>query len=157
MNMSPDDIQVEDVDLGDLEHSLGFLLRIGQVQIFRAYFRHLGRFDLMPAELSILWVLHLNPDVKQGAVAQSLSIKAAHMTKLIQKLVTGGYVVRTVPEGDRRSVLLSLTDAGYAFVAENADVFINLHKLAPGHLDPDELTDLSRLLRKYIGYEGGAT
>jgi len=155
MNLAPDDLPLENVDIGDLAQSLGFLLRISQVKIFRAYFRHLGKFDLMPAEFSILWVLHLNPGLKQGAIAQSLSIKPAHMTKLIQKLVTGGYVERCVPEGDRRSVLLSLTPVGETFIAENAKVFIDLHQLAPGNLDRDELAELTRLLRKYSGHDGG--
>ena len=150
--MAVDDIlALDEVELGELSQSLGFLLRIAQVQIFRAYFRRLGKHDLMPAEFSILWVLHLNDDARQGAIAQGLSIKPAHMTKLIQKLVTSGHVVRTVREDDRRSVRLTLTEKGHAFVAAHQDDFINLHQHAPGHLNPAELKALVALLRKYTG------
>jgi DNA-binding MarR family transcriptional regulator len=152
MNMAVDDLLgLDEIELGDLSQSLGFLLRIAQVQIFRAYFRRLGKHDLMPAEFSILWVLHLNEGVRQGAIAQGLSIKPAHMTKLIQKLVTTGYVTRNVPEDDRRSVRLALTEAGRTLITSHQDEFLNLHQYAPGHLNQSELAALVALLRKYTG------
>jgi DNA-binding MarR family transcriptional regulator len=148
-----DDLIADDVVLGELEQSLGFLLRISQVNIFDVYFRHFGEHDLIPAEFSILWVLHLNPGVKQGAVADRLSIKPAHMTKLVQKLVSFGFVRRDTPEDDRRSVRLGLTAAGHCFIEENARAFMDLHQVEKGRLSESEMNNLVALLRKYLGFK----
>lgn len=154
MNMQTEEgFPHESVDLGDLAHSVGFLLRIAQVQIFAAYFRRFGKYDIKPAELSVLWLLHRNPGVRQGEIARSLSIKPAHMTKLIQRLALLELVERHVPESDRRVVDLRLSAKGAEFVRAQEEDFIHLHLREKNDLTGAELADLTHLLRRFIGLE----
>ena len=75
------------IDFGDLTRSVGFLLRMAQLQSFDMFFARLAKHGLKPGEFTLLWVVGLNPGLRQGSLARRLRIKPAHMTKLVQRLV----------------------------------------------------------------------
>ncbi|MBY6089626.1 MarR family winged helix-turn-helix transcriptional regulator [Pseudooceanicola sp. 502str34] len=145
---------IEDVDLGDLGQSLGFLLRVAQVRVYDQFYDRFGDEDLRPGEFSMLWVMHRNPGIKQGMLAQALRIKPAHMTKTVRRFEDNGLVERQIPDSDRRSVLLRLTDKGEAFVARNRPNFLGENAYNTHDLSEEEAATLARLLRKYNGFEG---
>lgn len=143
----------ERVALGEITGSLGFLLRMAQLKAFDFFFRTLEDEDLRPGEFTVIWVIHLNPGLRQGTFARHLKIKPAHMTKLIARLVDQGLVHRAVPEDDRRSVRLSLSPEGNAFVERYRDQFLHLHLAERSNLSPEEAQTLIHLLRRYAGIE----
>ncbi len=140
-----------DVALGALSDSLGFLLRLAQVQVFDRFFEDLGQIGLRPGEFSVLWVLHLNPGVRQGLLAQRLRIKRAHMTKMIRDFEARGLVERRTPEHDRRAVELLLTPEGTAFVRDHAEAFFTHDIRRASTLTEAERAQLFTLLQKYVG------
>jgi DNA-binding MarR family transcriptional regulator len=137
------------IDLGPLSSSLGFLVRMGQIEIFGMFYDTLGRLGLKPGEFSVLWVVHLNPGVRQGAVAEKLRIKPAHMTKLVRSFEEGGMLERHIPETDRRGMELRLTSKGEAFVTEYADEFFTYARSETNRLNQKEADQLIRLLQKF--------
>ena len=140
---------IEDVvELGDLTKSVGFMLRMTQVRAYAQFFRAFSGTDVRPGEFTVLWVLALNPGLRQGTLARTLQIKPAHMTKLVQRLAQAGYLLREVPPEDRRSVLLSLTAAGLEHVERHRAQFHDV--LAPAHvgLSEGEYGQLLTLLGK---------
>ena len=139
----------ERIELGEFSSSLGFLLRIAQVKVFNALFETLAQGDVKPGEFTVLWVIGLNPQLRQGSLAERLEIKPAHMTKLVHRLVQAGYVIRHTPDDDRRSVRLCLTDSGKAFVEQHKAEFLDLHKQERGNLSASEARQLCNLLRKF--------
>ncbi|TKT76736.1 MarR family transcriptional regulator [Aquamicrobium sp. LC103] len=141
------------VDLGRLPETLGFLLRIAQIREYEVFFGKFGDIGLKPGEFSVLWVIHLNPGIRQGVVARRLSIKRAHMTKLVRNLHARGVVERTVPDDDRRGLALTLTPAGAKLVKVNASAFFDPAPEATGKLSRSEQAELISLLRKHIGLE----
>lgn len=138
-------------ELGQLTNSLGFLLRLAQVRVFNAFYDRLSRHNLRPGEFTVLWVIGLNPGLKQGSIARRLSIKPAHMTKLIQRMVADGYVERDIPAEDRRAVHLSLTPEGQKFVERYRSEFLEFHREERSDLSEGEHAELMRLLRKFTG------
>jgi DNA-binding MarR family transcriptional regulator len=146
-------VSSDEVDLGELTSSLGFLLRMAQLRVFDAFFENLAQYDLKPGEFTVLWVIGLNPDLRQGTLAECLSIRPAHMTKLVQRLVKAGLVRRRTPEDDRRSVHLALTAQGRDFVASHKKDFLAFHRLERGQLSKAEAAMLCSLLRKFTGIE----
>jgi DNA-binding MarR family transcriptional regulator len=144
----------EAVELGEITGSLGFLLRMAQLRAFEFFFQTLADQNLRPGEFTVLWVIGLNPGMRQGTIARRLNIKPAHMTKLVQRLVNAGWVTRAVPEEDRRSVRLALTRAGEAFVARYRESFLTAHLAERSNLTTDEAERLIALLRRYTGLEG---
>ena len=141
-------VELEDVDLGDLTQSVGFMVRLAQVATYATFFRTLKDKTLKPGEFTVLWVIGLNAGIRQGTVAQTLKIKPAHMTKLVQRLVSAGFVDRKVPASDRRAVQLTLTDAGKAYCKKHHAAFVKVRNAERGALTDQETQDLLRLLEK---------
>lgn len=142
------------IDFGDLTRSVGFLLRMAQLQSFDMFFARLAKHGLKPGEFTLLWVVGLNPGLRQGSLARRLRIKPAHMTKLVQRLVAADLLARTVPDDDRRSVRLSLTGAGTAFVARHRAAFLAFHDAERHPLTDAEHRQLLHLLGKLTGLDG---
>lgn len=142
--------QGERLDWGPLGDSLGFLLRLAQLEAFATYFAAKDAAMPMPGSLSILMMLQANPGIRQGVLARALRIKRAHMTKIVRALEDAGLVQGVVPPDDRRSVELRLTGAGEA-EAEQGWAAIRGHETTPPPtLTEGEAATLRRLLRKYL-------
>lgn len=151
MNQTAATLDEDVIELGEMAGSLGFLLRIAQVQVFDEFYAALSVHGMKPGEFTVLWVIHLNPGLRQGTIARALHIKPAHMTKLVARLADAGYISRIIPTDDRRSVRLMLTSTGKAFVRKNRDDLINFHKAERSRLDDDEFEQFAALLRKFTG------
>ncbi len=146
----------ETLALGQLGASLGFLLRLAQVEAFERFYAELGQLGLKPGEFSVLWLIRHNPGVRQGLVAERLRIKRAHMTKLIRGLELRGFVRRHVPDTDRRSVELTLTDGGCGFVDGASPRFFGYFGAGDTALSAGEMAALVTLLRKFTRLGGAA-
>jgi len=143
------------VSLGELEESLGFLLRIAQVHAFQRFYDTFGEGGLRPGEYSVMWVIRRNPGLRQGLLAETLEIKPAQMTKMIRRLEEQGHVRRVIPDNDRRSVELYLTGKGEAFTEAHRAAFFSHDDHHHLDLTERESRDLAHLLRRYIGLEKG--
>jgi DNA-binding MarR family transcriptional regulator len=141
----------DEIDIGQLGTSLGFLLRMAQLRTFVLFHERLAGQGLKPGEFSVLMIIGRNPGIRQGLLAQRLMIKRAHMTKLVRSFEDRGLVARRIPEHDRRAVELTLTDAGQAFVAERAAPLAAYERELPGALSESEQRELIRLLQRYAG------
>ncbi len=142
----------QEINIGELADSLGFLMRIAQVRVYDRFFERFADSGLRPGEFSILWVIHLNPGIRQGRLAQTLNIKPAHMTKTIRRLEQANMVTREVPDLDRRSVRLRLTTAGESFIADNQAHFFGEKTYHDNDLSAEETRQLAKLLKKYCGF-----
>lgn len=136
------------VELGDLNASLGFLLRLAQVRVYEQFFRTFDGTSVKPGEFTVMWVIALNPGVPQGSLARVLTIKPAHMTKLVQRLVADGLVRRHIPPQNRRSVHLTLTALGKDHLDRHRDTFLTVHAAERVGLTDTENAELLRLLGK---------
>lgn len=136
--------------LGGLGDSLGFLLRLAQLRAFEDFFAGYGALDIRPGEMSVLILISENPGIRQGALARALMIKRAHMTKMIRAMEDTGLVRRTVPDDDKRSVELWLTDTGTERVATLSRHLLNFDADPDGRLNKRERAQLKRLLRLYL-------
>jgi DNA-binding MarR family transcriptional regulator len=145
----------EAVSLGELEESLGFLLRIAQVHAFQRFYDAFGEDGPRPGEFSVMWVVRRNPGIRQGLLAETLEIKPAQMTKMIRRLEDQGHVERVIPDNDRRSVELYLTRAGEALTEAHRAAFFSHDDHHHLDLTERESHQLAHLLRRYIGLEKG--
>ena len=145
------------LDLGELAGSLGFLLRMAQLEVFDTLRAEVGTLSLKPGEFSVLWLVSRYPSVRQGKVAKSLWIKQAHMTKLVRAMEKQGYLTREIPDDDRRSVLLKLTTHGQAVVDRHSADFFDNFFAENNNLTKHEINTLVGLLQKYTGIKGQKT
>ncbi|WP_136440555.1 MarR family winged helix-turn-helix transcriptional regulator [Pacificoceanicola onchidii] len=143
----------EAMDLGAMTGSLGFLLRLSQLKSFDTFFHEMKGLEIRPGEISVLMLLDRNPGIRQGVLARALMIKRAHMTKMVHAMEGAGLVCRTVPDADRRSVQLWLTDAGRARLETVQGPFLAFeNRNTSGLSDADEAM-LKTLLRRYLGLD----
>ncbi|MCK5749455.1 MAG: MarR family transcriptional regulator [Oricola sp.] len=129
------------------------MARLAQVHTYETFFEDLGAYGLRPGEFSTLLLIGRNPGIRQGMVAQILRIKPAHMTKLVRSFEDRQLVERTIPDHDRRSVQLSLTQSGLDFIEEHRSAFAQHEINLRSTLTAPELRTLMRLLRKYVGFD----
>ena len=72
------------------------------------------RFDVMAA-------LYRKPDgIKMSELSRSLMVSNGNVTPIIEKLVQTGMVIRVQPPDDRRSLIVSLSEAGHAHFTKMA-------------------------------------
>jgi DNA-binding MarR family transcriptional regulator len=71
---------LDQVKVGELSQSVGFLLRLAQLRAFEDFFSDNGPRGVKPGEFSVLWVISRNPGIRQSVLGQRLMIKRAHMT-----------------------------------------------------------------------------
>jgi len=87
----------------------------------------------------------------QQALAERLEINRTIMVKLIDRLQAEGYVTRTRNPDNRRSYVLSLTDAGRAALTRMQSSVLERDRLLTANLTPAERTRLNELLRTVLG------
>ncbi|WHZ34197.1 MarR family winged helix-turn-helix transcriptional regulator [Sagittula sp. MA-2] len=143
----------EALAFGPLANSLGFLLRLSQLRSFAQFYSDFESAGMRPGEWSVLLMLAENPGVRQGVLAKALRIKRAHMTKMVHGMEAEGLVRRTVPQGDKRSVELWLTEEGTARVDALRPSFVIHEGTSPVPLSDAEAEQLKTLLRRYLKME----
>lgn len=144
---------VDQVHVGALSSSLGFLLRLAQLRAFEDFFSENGPRGRKPGEFSILWVIARNPGIRQSVLGQRLMIKRAHMTKLIRSFEDLGLVSRQIPDADRRAVELTLTPSGVEEVKKASEAFFKYEETTGEPLSKGEQAQLVALLQKFVGLE----
>lgn len=126
---------------------------MAQVKVYKQFTEKPVNPQLKPGEFTVLWLIHLNPGVRQGVVARNLSIKPGHMTKLVRRLEERQIVTRVIPDDDRRSVELTLTTIGNELVTATKALFIGNGNLSENPLSEQEILQLTELLKKFVGFK----
>jgi DNA-binding MarR family transcriptional regulator len=139
------------VDFGPMEQQLGFLLRLAQIEDFKAFYRRFGPLEMRPGEYSTLIAIGINPGIRQGVLASALMIKRSNMAKMIGALARKGLVRRRVPADDKRAVELHPTPKSRALVRKIMPEIIEHDRNASAMLEAGEREVLIGLLRKMIG------
>jgi DNA-binding MarR family transcriptional regulator len=106
------------VDLGPLSGLSGFMLRLAQLAVFADFIVSCRRFDIRPAQYSVLTVIENNPGINQTELSRALAIKRANLVGLIDDLERRSLVVRKRAARDRRAFGMFLTDQGAALALE---------------------------------------
>jgi DNA-binding MarR family transcriptional regulator len=139
-----------DIRLGNMDNSLGFLLRLAQIDAFDRFFADGDLAELGLGEISILHGIALNSGVRQGVLAQALRIKRAHMTKIIRAIEGRGLIRSAVPPKDRRSVELWLTEAGQLWLDQHWPEVETREAQVSRGMAPDDVDRLKHLLRMFL-------
>src|SRR6516165_10099516 len=104
------------IDLGPLPGLSGFVLRLAQLAVFGDFIEACRRFDIRPAQYSVLTVIDYNPGINQTELSSALGIKRANLVGLIDDLECRGLVQRRRAARDRRTFGMFLTDRGGALM-----------------------------------------
>jgi len=128
------------VELGDL------VLRVARAQ--RRRFREtLAPWDLSPHHARALRVISERDGLRLTDLAEALHIAARSATEVADGLQERGLVERTPDPGDRRAIILRVTDEGRRIRAEIEKARIADASELFGRLSPDDRAELARLLQ----------
>lgn len=82
------------------------------------------------------------------AIASKLVSRAPDITRMLDRLEKDQWIARTRSKEDRRTVLVSITAKGKERLAEIALPLDQMHQQQLGHMDPNDLEQLCRILSK---------
>jgi DNA-binding MarR family transcriptional regulator len=111
----------------------------------------LPRFDVMAA-------LYRQPSgMLMSDLSRYLLVSNGNVTGIVDRLVTDGYVVRAQREGDRRTSIVSLTEAGTAFFEKMAAVHEGWVNTLLADIGEDDARHLAGILKSFrSNWESGA-
>lgn len=126
-------------ELGEL------LMRVARAQR-RRWREALAPWDLSPHQARALRVISEHDGVRLSDLAEALRIAPRSATEVADGLQERGLVERTPDPGDRRAVLLRLTDGGRRIRAEVDRARAADNEVLFARLSPDDRAALTRLL-----------
>jgi DNA-binding MarR family transcriptional regulator len=135
-------------DMPPLAESVGFLVRIIQLQSFQLFYRRFDASGLSIGALTTLGAIHANPGIRHGVLADALMIKRPNFTKVINGLERDGLIAREAPRGDKRSTALFVTRKGVRKLDSMHAAVIAYHEETVASLLPAERNNLLDLLRR---------
>lgn len=82
------------------------------------------------------------------AIGERMVYRSVDVTRLVDRLAAAGWVERARIAGDRRVVLVKLTQRGRGLLVALDQPVLELHRAQLAHMKKTELETLRRLLRK---------
>ncbi len=98
---------------------------------------------LTTARVHLLWVLQHGPSTQQ-TLAQLCDVTPRNITGLVDALEKSGHVRRTPHPTDRRAVLVELTEAATATMAQMQDEHAQLNETLLSAIDPADRAAVER-------------
>ena len=114
----------------------------------------LAPIGIKPRQARVLNVLHLMGAATQGELAREFEVTAASMSTMTTRLITGGFIKRTVDDTPARRVELKLTAKGIALIDPINAAWREVDRLmeqAIGQANAHSLARLSAELRNTLG------
>ncbi len=131
---------------------IGRIRRLSQ-HLLRDMEKTFARHGLNSATFDVLATLRRSGPpyaLSPGALLATMMITSGTMTNRIDQLEKAGLVERRVNPDDGRSVLVSLTERGFAVIDAAVTDHVETQKRLTSSLAPDDRTALNALLRKYL-------
>ena len=104
--------------------------------------------DITPLHFEIMSLLKETGTLHVAEIGDRLCIAKAQMTHLIDKLVDLNIVKRKLDIADRRTINITLTGQGRAFLEEHKNRLVSTTMETMSRLTDEELEDLANTLRK---------
>ena len=121
-------------------------------QLFRQKMERgiLQEYNLTWGSFSTLYIVWIWGPIEMGEIAKSQSVGRSTITSTVGLLEKRGYCSRNHIDGNRRSVVVTLTPEGEKLIEEVYPAFNKHEKNFTSALNMDESEQLVKLLRKII-------
>jgi DNA-binding MarR family transcriptional regulator len=105
---------------------------------------------VIPGQVAAFIYLTQDSEIRQDELVSRIGVDKAIGTRVIKKLVEGGYVRRRNDPDDRRVTLISLTDDGAAMKRDIIGVLTTLNRSLLKDFSDEEQETIFRLLDRII-------
>ena len=109
---------------------------------------HVRSLGLTPPQFDVIATLGNTPGMSCKQLSEKTLITKGTLTGVIDRLLNKGLVSRTVPDSDRRSVFVALTEAGDSLFRRVFPAHLDYMALAFQRFDAAELNDLETALAR---------
>ena len=133
---------------------LAFLLVQACAHITRPFHRGLRARGMQLPEWQVLACLIDRPGQSLIELQALCLIPQSNLSRIISKMVARGWVRRIEASGDRRRVDVTLTDQGSELARQLIGVAKRQECEALGHLNPEAIANLKRLLTELMEKNG---
>ncbi|MGN6487297.1 MAG: MarR family winged helix-turn-helix transcriptional regulator [Devosia sp.] len=116
-----------------------------------------AKIDLTSVQYAALVAIRDNPCLDQATLASTIVYDRTTIGGVVDRLVDKGFVTRVVSQADRRSRVLTVTDAGADIIERAEPPVIRAQAQLLEHLDQAEAAELLRLLGKVVLALGDVT
>lgn len=103
-----------------------------------------------PPFADVMLMIEQNPGIRQGQCAEGLGLDATTFGRYVDRLTRHGMVQRHVPEHDRRSVTLSLTDQGMQLLAGCGQMIRDIEREGRERMGTEDWEKLVDLLKRFL-------
>jgi len=104
--------------------------------------------DITPLHFEIIRLLEKEGKLHVTEIGEKLHVAKAQMTHLIHKLADLNMVERKTDIADRRTINITLTGQGRAFLEEHKNRLVDTAMKTMSRLTDEELEDLANTLKK---------
>ena len=129
-----------------LEEQIGFILRKASQRHISIFARHIG--ELTPPQFAALAKLAEVGEASQNQLGSLVAMDAATIKGVIDRLKARGMVTLTRHDGDKRRLIVSLTDEGRQAVEKLLPRAHQITDETTGPLNAREVATLMKLLAK---------
>lgn len=107
-------------------------------------------YDITIDQWLILKSLAEHPNLTQKDISKIVFKDSASLTRIIQLLVTAGYLIKDHHPSDRRRTVLTLTQKGEKITSDVNEIAISNRKAALKGIGKDQINQMKALLHQVI-------
>ncbi|MDJ0950260.1 MAG: MarR family transcriptional regulator [Alphaproteobacteria bacterium] len=137
-----------------LEHYLSYLLAQADRQMHLQLDEHLRADGVQVEEWRILRTLSDGAGRSMGALAQQVLMNHPALTKMIDRMISRALVYRAPDPGDRRKVLVFISDRGRSLHRKLSRKIDRHQATLDSRWGSDRSAELKRLLEAFIQHSG---
>ena len=121
-----------------LQDCINFILTHAQNAVFTYFKRELHHLDVTPIQYASLKCLWEEDGQMPSQLAETLHLDSSTVTGILSRLQDKGLIIRSFNTGDRRKVIVHLTDEGRALEKPVIEIIERLnHELTDGISEAD--------------------
>jgi DNA-binding MarR family transcriptional regulator len=136
------------LDQGSLLGLVGYNCRQAYLSIMPLFVKRMAKYDLRPAEYTVITLINANPNMTQKQLSQAINVSPPNLATLLDRLEARGFVQRQRNPNDKRSQILVLTTEGRKLCKKADKTAFELENEATSMLSDAERAELLRLLQK---------
>ncbi|MBL4666305.1 MAG: MarR family transcriptional regulator [Sneathiella sp.] len=106
-----DDAAHAPLELGPLEHNVGYHMRKSVLAAHSSFLRDTG-VKLMTGQYSVMEIIANNPGRTQSAIAWAAGLDRSSLVPILNQFEKNGFITRDPVENDKRAYAVSLTEKG---------------------------------------------
>jgi len=109
---------------------------------------------LSPAEYKGIYVLSADDQISAAEFAVRMGISPSRTSRIIEKMLSDGYLSANHPEGNRKSILLSLTQKGRTVQKKVHELLDECNKSIEEKLTKKQVNSICESLQELINVMG---